>query len=54
MVGAVAGGYLSARLPDDVLLVTIGLVLVYFGGLSERQLLRATGVTLRVAGLVCL
>ena len=31
MVGAIAGGYLSGRLPDDVLLVAIGLVLVYFG-----------------------
>ena len=31
MLGAVAGGYLSGRLPDDALLVAIGLVLVYFG-----------------------
>jgi uncharacterized protein len=31
MVGAVAGGYLSGVLPDDVLLVTIGAVLLYFG-----------------------
>ncbi len=31
MVGAVIGGYLSGRLPDDVLLVSIGAVLVYFG-----------------------
>jgi uncharacterized membrane protein YfcA len=31
MAGAVAGGYLSGVLPDDVLLVTIGAVLVYFG-----------------------
>ena len=31
MVGAVAGGYLSGVLPDDVLLVVIGLVLLYFG-----------------------
>jgi uncharacterized membrane protein YfcA len=31
MLGAVAGGYISGRLPDDVLLVTIGAVLVYFG-----------------------
>jgi uncharacterized protein len=31
MAGAVAGGYLSGVLPDDVLLVAIGLVLLYFG-----------------------
>jgi uncharacterized protein len=31
MAGAVAGGYLSGVLPDDVLLVTIGLLLLYFG-----------------------
>lgn len=31
MVGAVAGGYLSGVLPDDVLLVAIGVVLLYFG-----------------------
>jgi uncharacterized membrane protein YfcA len=31
MAGAVAGGYLSGELPDDVLLVTIGVVLLYFG-----------------------
>ena len=31
MVGAVAGGYVSGRLPDDLLLVAIGVVLVYFG-----------------------
>jgi uncharacterized membrane protein YfcA len=31
MAGAVAGGYLSGALPDDVLLVTIGVVLLYFG-----------------------
>jgi uncharacterized membrane protein YfcA len=31
MVGAIVGGYLSGRLPDDVLLVAIGVVLVYFG-----------------------
>jgi uncharacterized protein len=31
MAGAVAGGYLSGVLPDDVLLVTIGVVLLYFG-----------------------
>jgi uncharacterized membrane protein YfcA len=31
MVGAVAGGYLSGRLPDKALLITIGAVLVYFG-----------------------
>ena len=31
MVGAVAGGYLSGVLPDDVLLVMIGAVLLYFG-----------------------
>jgi uncharacterized membrane protein YfcA len=31
MVGAVAGGYLSGILPDDVLLVTIGALLLYFG-----------------------
>jgi uncharacterized membrane protein YfcA len=39
MAGAVAGGYLSGRLPDDALLVAIGLVLVYFGVdlLRERQ-----------------
>jgi uncharacterized membrane protein YfcA len=44
MAGAVAGGYLSGVLPDDVLLVTIGLVLLYFGvdllrrdGPAQRQ-----------------
>jgi hypothetical protein len=39
MVGAVAGGYLSGRLPDDVLLVTIGAVLMAFGVdlLRERE-----------------
>ena len=39
MAGAVAGGYLSRRLPDDALLVAIGLVLVYFGVdlLLERE-----------------
>ena len=31
MAGAVAGAYLSGVLPDDVLLVTIGALLVYFG-----------------------
>jgi uncharacterized membrane protein YfcA len=31
MAGAVAGGYLSGVLPDDVLLVAIGLLLLYFG-----------------------
>jgi uncharacterized membrane protein YfcA len=31
MVGALAGGYLSGVLPDDVLLVAIGAVLLYFG-----------------------
>jgi uncharacterized membrane protein YfcA len=31
MVGALAGGYLSGVLPDDLLLVTIGAVLLYFG-----------------------
>jgi hypothetical protein len=31
MVGAIVGGYLAGRLPDDVLLVAIGIVLVYFG-----------------------
>ena len=31
MVGAVLGGYLSGFLPDDVLLVAIGAVLLYFG-----------------------
>jgi uncharacterized membrane protein YfcA len=31
MVGAIVGGYVSGRLPDDVLLVAIGVVLVYFG-----------------------
>ena len=31
MVGAVAGGYLSGVLPDEVLLVAIGAVLLYFG-----------------------
>ena len=31
MVGAVAGGYLSGVLPNDVLLVTIGALLLYFG-----------------------
>ena len=31
MVGAVVGGYLSGLLPDEVLLVVIGVVLLYFG-----------------------
>jgi uncharacterized membrane protein YfcA len=31
MLGAVAGGYLSGVLPDEILLVTIGAVLLYFG-----------------------
>jgi uncharacterized membrane protein YfcA len=31
IIGAVAGGYLSGVLPDDVLLVVIGLLLLYFG-----------------------
>jgi len=31
MAGAVAGGYLSGVLPDDVLLATIGAILLYFG-----------------------
>lgn len=31
MVGAVAGGYASGLLPDEVLLVTIGAALLYFG-----------------------
>jgi uncharacterized protein len=31
MVGAVIGGYVSGLLPDDVLLVLIGVLLVYFG-----------------------
>jgi uncharacterized membrane protein YfcA len=31
MAGAVAGGYLSGVLPDDVLLVAIGALLLYFG-----------------------
>jgi uncharacterized protein len=31
MAGAVAGGYLSGVLPDDALLVAIGLLLLYFG-----------------------
>ena len=31
MIGAVAGGYLSGVLPDDILLVVIGLLLLYFG-----------------------
>src|SRR5688572_21794564 len=39
MVGAVAGGYLSGVLPGDVLLGTIGAVLLYFGVdlLRERE-----------------
>ena len=39
MLGAVAGGYLSGRLPDDVLLVVIGVVLIGFGIdlLSDRE-----------------
>ena len=39
MLGAVVGGYLSGRLPDDVLLVVIGIVLVGFGIdlLSDRE-----------------
>jgi uncharacterized protein len=39
MAGAVAGGYLSGVLPDDVLLATIGAVLLYFG----VDLLRSDG-----------
>ena len=31
IVGAVAGGYLSGVLPDDALLIVIGVTLVYFG-----------------------
>jgi len=31
MAGAVAGGYLSGLVPDELLLVAIGAVLVYFG-----------------------
>lgn len=31
MLGAVAGGYLSGLIPDELLLVSIGAVLVYFG-----------------------
>jgi uncharacterized membrane protein YfcA len=31
MVGAVLGGYLSGILPDEILLIAIGAVLVYFG-----------------------
>jgi hypothetical protein len=31
MAGALVGGYLSGVLPDEILLVTIGVVLVYFG-----------------------
>jgi uncharacterized membrane protein YfcA len=31
MVGAVVGGYVSGRLPDEALLVAIGVVLLYFG-----------------------
>jgi len=31
MLGAFAGGYLSGLLPDEILLVTIGAVLLYFG-----------------------
>jgi uncharacterized protein len=31
MIGAVAGGYLSGVLPDDVLLIVIGVLLLYFG-----------------------
>jgi uncharacterized membrane protein YfcA len=39
MLGAVVGGYLSGRLPDDVLLVVIGVVLTGFGIdlLSDRE-----------------
>jgi uncharacterized protein len=39
MVGAVAGGYLSGLLPDDVLVIAIGALLLYFGVdlLRERQ-----------------
>ncbi len=39
IVGAVLGGLLSGALPDDVLLVGIGLLLVYFG----IDLLRTSG-----------
>jgi hypothetical protein len=39
MVGALVGGYLSGVLPDDVLLVTIGVLLLYFG----IELLRERG-----------
>jgi uncharacterized protein len=31
MAGAIAGGYLSGVLPEDILLVVIGAVLLYFG-----------------------
>ena len=39
IVGAIIGGYASGRLPGDVLLTVIGIVLVYFGvtGLVRRK-----------------
>lgn len=40
MVGAVAGGYASGLLPDEILLVTIGAVLLWFGA---RMLWRRGG-----------
>jgi uncharacterized protein len=45
MAGAVAGGYLSGVLPDDVLLVAIGVLLLYFGVdlLSDRDRSRRPG-----------
>src|SRR5919108_1698792 len=43
MAGALAGGYLSGVLPDDVLLATIGAVLLYFG----VDLLRGDGPSQR-------
>ena len=68
MAGAVAGGYLSGVLPDDVLLATIGALLLYFGvdllrgggpprrrnnGRSDRELdIRAAVVTGAAVGLL--
>ena len=46
MLGAVAGGYLSGALPDDVLLATIGAILLYFG----VDLLRGDGPRRRPNG----
>jgi uncharacterized protein len=43
MAGAVVGGWLSSTIPDDALLLAIGVVLLYFG----VDLLRPTGARTR-------